>query len=336
MRSFLEENGIRYTFLRFFNSRYGSSFSAQLNVVCNDSRIVLDRAFWPTGIRIDSKYKIYAKSVDEILPTTQKCSNYRKGVALLVSSNIDRYVVHEIDVDSDRIIGIKMHLPNDVTIFFFCVYLPAASLSVELFKEYVDLLHELYSVYSQNGIVIFAGDFNAKVQGPRVSVVQDDRSKLLRRVLDKFSLISLNTQNFLNELRRVYDEYVADMSNDIEKSIDVDQHLAWCIINSRRSRNTSDILLKLNNRLVNDPKSVCAEFANLFEAIAKTSDHTEDKVNIKLLNHICNRCDNDPIRPVYFEELSKLVIDLPNGKACGLDGISYEHRKYGGKLLLRH
>ncbi|CAC5382905.1 unnamed protein product [Mytilus coruscus] len=63
--------------------------------------------------QIDSKYKIYAKSVDELLPTTQKCSNYRKGVALLVSSNIDRYDVHEIDVDSDMIIGIKMHLPND-------------------------------------------------------------------------------------------------------------------------------------------------------------------------------------------------------------------------------
>ncbi|VDI62407.1 Hypothetical predicted protein [Mytilus galloprovincialis] len=131
--------------------------------------------------QIDSKYKLYAISVDELLPTTQKCSNYRKGVALLVSSNIDRYVVHELDVDSDRIIGIKIHLPNDVTIFFFCVYLPAASLAVDLFKEYVDLLHELYSVYSQNGIVIFAGDFNAKVQGPRVSGVQDDRSKILRR-----------------------------------------------------------------------------------------------------------------------------------------------------------
>ncbi|VDI41303.1 Hypothetical predicted protein [Mytilus galloprovincialis] len=103
-----------------------------------------------------------------------------------------------------------------------------------------------------------------------------------------------------NELRRVYDEYVAEMSNDIEKSIDVDQRLAWCIINSRRSRNTSDILLKLNNKLVNDPESVCAEFANLFEAIAKMSDHTEDKVNNKLLNLIRNRCDNDPIRPVFF------------------------------------
>ncbi|CAC5398519.1 unnamed protein product [Mytilus coruscus] len=394
-----------------------------------------------------------------------------------------------------------MHLPNAGTIFFFCVYLPAASFSVELFKEYVDLLHELYSVYSQIGIVIFAGDFNAKVQGSRVSGVQDDRSKLLRRVLDEFSLISLNTQTFCkgpihtfkgyengpcstidhiivpdklsfkpenvnilddhglnlsdhfpiictfnlgdshpnlstsstniawnkalsngsltdyafavsqnlwtvdtnqtdiekyyseivnslvlaardtqtivkhkrhlkpywndhltelhdsmiqrrnvwisehrprgeeyesNELRRVYDEYVAEMSSDIEKSIDVDQRLAWCIINSRRSRNTSDILLKLNNKLVNDPESVCAEFANLFEAIAKTSDHTEDKVNNKLLNLIRNRYDNDPIRPVFFYEISKIVTNLPNGKASGLDGISYEHLKYGGKLLFRH
>ena len=27
---------------------------------------------------------------------------------------------------------------------------------------------------------------------------------------------------------------------------------------------------------------------------------------------------------------------LPNGKACGIDGISYEHLKYGGKVLVRH
>ncbi|CAG2202184.1 unnamed protein product [Mytilus edulis] len=65
---------------------------------------------------IDSKYKIYAKSVDELLPTTQKCSNYRKGVALLVSSNINRYVVHEIDVDSDRIIDSLPFKPENVNI----------------------------------------------------------------------------------------------------------------------------------------------------------------------------------------------------------------------------
>lgn len=96
------------------------------------------------------------------------------------------------------------------------------------------------------------------------------------------------------------------MSNDIEKSIDVDQRLAWCIINSRRSRNTSDILLKLNNKLVNDPESVCAEFANLFEAIVKMSDHTEDKVNNKLLNLFVIDVITTQLDPCFFKNYRKL------------------------------
>ena len=52
MRSFLEENGVRFTFIRFFAHEYSSSFSAQLNVERKDSRKVQGRTFWPTGIRI--------------------------------------------------------------------------------------------------------------------------------------------------------------------------------------------------------------------------------------------------------------------------------------------
>ncbi|CAC5380128.1 unnamed protein product [Mytilus coruscus] len=235
---------------------------------------------------IDSKYKIYAKSVDELLPSTQKCSNYRKGVALLVSSNIDRYVVHEIDVDSDRIIGIKMHLPNDG--------------------------YENGPCSTIDHIIV---PDNMPFKPENVNILDDHGLNLS----DHFPIVC--TFNLGDSLTRL------NLSNS-------STNIAW----NKALSNVVDqgILLKLNNKLVNDPESVCAEFANLFETIAKTSDHTEDKVNIKLLNLIRNRCDNDPIRPVHFEELLKLVINLPNGKACWLDGISYEHLKYGGKLLLRH
>jgi endonuclease/exonuclease/phosphatase (EEP) superfamily protein YafD len=42
--------------------------------------------------------------------------------------------------------------------------MPAASLPIQQFKEHVDTLHELYSVYSEVGIVILMGDFNAKIE----------------------------------------------------------------------------------------------------------------------------------------------------------------------------
>ena len=43
--------------------------------------------------QIDSQYKPYSKSIDELLPTSQQCKNYRKGVALLVSRQLEPYVV---------------------------------------------------------------------------------------------------------------------------------------------------------------------------------------------------------------------------------------------------
>ena len=45
---------------------------------------------------------------------------------------------------------------------------------------------------------------------------------------------------------------------------------------------------------------------------------------------------NGPIKPVTFDELQKLIMSLPNKKAGGLDGIVYEHLKYGGNLLSKH
>ena len=91
--------------------------------------------------------------------------------------------------------------------YFFCVYLPAASLPIELFKEYVDMIHELYSVYSQNGTVIFAGDFNANVQGPRVNFPKGERCKYLQNVLDDLNLISLNTQDCCTGPKHTFQGY---------------------------------------------------------------------------------------------------------------------------------
>ena len=46
--------------------------------------------------------------------------------------------------------------------------------------------------------------------------------------------------------------------------------------------------------------------------------------------------DGNRIRHVQTSELSKLIKSLPNKKAPGIDGISFEHLKFGGQLLVDH
>lgn len=54
MRSYLEDNKVRVTFVRFFDSyrQNVSSYSAQLNVRHEDSHILFSHKFWPDGMRI--------------------------------------------------------------------------------------------------------------------------------------------------------------------------------------------------------------------------------------------------------------------------------------------
>lgn len=52
MRSFLNENGICFTFLRYFDKSMRKTASAQLNIDARDEHIVRDPTFWPYGVFI--------------------------------------------------------------------------------------------------------------------------------------------------------------------------------------------------------------------------------------------------------------------------------------------
>ncbi|XP_021351278.1 isocitrate dehydrogenase [NAD] subunit beta, mitochondrial-like, partial [Mizuhopecten yessoensis] len=55
MRDFLEEAGVRVTFLRYFVRRWKSTASAQLNILSEDADIVTGSHFWPDGIIVIGK-----------------------------------------------------------------------------------------------------------------------------------------------------------------------------------------------------------------------------------------------------------------------------------------
>ena len=38
--------------------------------------------------------------------------------------------------------------------------------------------------------------------------------------------------------------------------------------------------------------------------------------------------------PLGIEEIDGVIRSLPNGKAPGFDGITYEHLKYGGEIIV--
>ena len=107
--------------------------------------------------------------------------------------SFDQFIVNEIIIDSDRIIGVEACLPSSERIFIFSVYMPAASLPIQQFKEHIDTLHELYSVYTEVGTVILMGDFNAKIEGSRYQFKPDDRSIYLQTMLNELNVFSVNS-----------------------------------------------------------------------------------------------------------------------------------------------
>jgi hypothetical protein len=57
--------------------------------------------------------------------------------------------VSVIEVDSNRITGIELSIPGCESYFIFSLYLPAITQSSYSFRDHIDLLSELVSVYNE-------------------------------------------------------------------------------------------------------------------------------------------------------------------------------------------
>ena len=142
---------------------------------------------------------------------------------------------------------------------------------------------------------------------------------------------------FRDELRKAKENYEINASNLIEDSLEFDHKTAWSLINCRRSHKSNAVILKTNDNLLTDPNDVCNEFAKHFEQIVKIpNDAPNDPDIVKRVSDFRAQCCDGEIRHIETDELSKLLKGLSNNKACGIDGITYEHLKYGGKLLEKH
>ena len=84
------------------------------------------------------------------------------GVAIMWKKTYDKHVV-PVNVESDRVVGIQFEIAPMVYVYIFQIYLPCSTYPISLVKEHIDLLYDLYSIYSGKGPVIFMGDFNSSL-----------------------------------------------------------------------------------------------------------------------------------------------------------------------------
>ena len=103
------------------------------------------------------------------------------------------------DIGNDRIITIQFRVDDTRNFYIIGTYLPSANHPIALYKESVDELDVVINELSNRGAYIILGDLNCHIGnfgGPRSLNAINDRGKYFIALMEKFSLLSVNSQNY--------------------------------------------------------------------------------------------------------------------------------------------
>ncbi|XP_063431682.1 uncharacterized protein LOC134714370 [Mytilus trossulus] len=149
-------------------------------------------------------------------------------------------------------------------------------------------------------------------------------------------------RTFRNEMDKAYNEHIMNIANRMEESMDNDQRYVWSVLKSRRKQKTFCRELNLNGVTHTNESEICEAWADHFESIFQFDSKLTNSENINLVKLEVNKIRQTqkeikvPINPFVFEEIYNICKCLCNNKSTGLDNVSYEHIKYGGKTLQKH
>ena len=136
---------------------------------------------------LNSVYNYHAVSdFDLSCPLAKKAG--KGGVAILWHKRLDNMIT-PLPIEDDHIIGIQFQVHPQLYVFIFQVYLPCTNHSISVFTEYIDKLYNLWYMYSEIGVPIFIGDFNANLLKTRV----DSRVQYLKNFLRDTHCTAVNT-----------------------------------------------------------------------------------------------------------------------------------------------
>ena len=114
------------------------------------------------------------------------------GVAIVYKKSLAPRIQY-LDIDDDRICGIKYRASESEVIFILQVYLPTNQYSVDAYAGYISRLCELYSLYEGDGRVIIMGDFNGHFIGDRYTGLFTSRDRFLNKLITRFELFCITT-----------------------------------------------------------------------------------------------------------------------------------------------
>ena len=138
----------------------------------------------------------------------------------------DKYIT-PLTIEDDRIVGVQFQIAPYQFMFIFQVYLPCRNHPIQYFKDYVDKLYNLWSIYSEQGIVVLMGDFNTScIKNGKT----DTRCLYFNQFLYDTNLIAVNTIDKCTGAKTSFVSYDGSCESLIDYIL-VPVELLDCVIN---------------------------------------------------------------------------------------------------------
>ena len=192
------------------------------------------------------KYEHVAVSDEDLINPFSSKINYHRGkggVAILWNKCLS-HCVSNIDLNDDRIIGIDVKIQSDVHSVIFSVYFPCRGMPTDMYNEYIQKLSDIHAQFSTYARVLFLGDMNVQIKGPRFDLVNDTRVRTISSFLHDTQMLSINVQELCSGQRFTFQPY-----DSAEKRTMIDHGIAplclsdlftSCEIADDHELNTSD------------------------------------------------------------------------------------------------
>lgn len=147
-------------------------------------------------------------------------------------------------------------------------------------------------------------------------------------------------RKFRKELRQKAWEHEVSEQNELQRIFEVDRgefHKRICKLRSAKIRTGN--VLKIEGKLVSDKEQVLGIWRDHCEKLyspLECENFDEDfkklvEQKVQEYSTLSHEVTDDPLDTQFqVDEVANVCRSLPNGKAGGLDGIQYEHLKYGG------
>ena len=150
-------------------------------------------------------------------------------------------------------------------------------------------------------------------------------------------------KHFASTLKRISKEYENRQMIEAVESCSTDKTIFWRHLKKCKSTGGSRVLAIKNHKdeVVYEIKDILTVWSKHFAALSTPKSHSsydEDHFNQtnEKVEQLDQCKDSSPFTdcPVVTKEVQKAVNKLKKNKSCGCDGISAEHVKYGGTLLI--